>query len=145
MRSHDAPTPTRSPNFFFRPRWEPVRRLNSRWRISPQESCREFTPRLDPSACHCRPSPRAPKQRYRALPRFEKPLVLLGMLCTYEHPDFRMSFNHQAAANSATTTSKYVLNLFDARSPSCFSAPVLYHPPEIFALLLVCIEIVQSG
>ena len=71
----------------------------------------DYTLCLDRSACQCRSAPRAPKQRYRALHRAEQPSVLRGMLWTYGHSDLRMSFSHQATANSATTTSKYVLNL----------------------------------
>ena len=71
----------------------------------------DYTLCLDRSACQCRSAPRAPKQRYRALHRAEQPSVLRGMLWTYGHSDLRMSFSHQATANGATTTSKYVLNL----------------------------------
>ena len=76
-----------------------------------KKAAEDCTLHLDPSACQCRPAPRAPKQRYRALHRAEQPSVLRGMLWTYGHSDFRMSFSHQAATNSATTTSKHVLNL----------------------------------
>ena len=89
---------------------------------------------LDRSACQCWSAPRVPKQHYRALHRAEQPSVLRGMLWTYRHSDLRMSFSHQATANSATTTSNTSWTLH-AHSPSCFSAPVQFSFPEIFALI----------